>query len=503
MSQLGWGDSANTNSNISYDAETSKTAELFKSSKKLKQSLQKQKKQQQEELQSQQQVEVFSVSQVNKAIRETLEQKFAIFWIKAEISNFTNHSSGHFYFSLKDAKSQISAVMFRGHNARLKFRPENGMEVLVQAKISVYEPRGSYQLYCEYMEPVGAGALQLAFEQLKNKLKAEGHLEPSKKKPIPQMPQHIGIITSPTGAAIQDMINVLTRRYRQAEVTLIPALVQGAGAAPKIVEAILMAQKIKNLDVLIVGRGGGSIEDLWAFNEESVARAIIECSIPVISAVGHEIDFTIADFVADLRAPTPSAAAELVAKNALELSEKLRQFKARMVQAMRRQYSQYSQSLRLLSCRLIDPKKQFDDHRMRCDELVQRFHRALIGKLQLTEAHVGRIKGRLVNPRYVLEKLQQRNDFLHNRLNAAIRKQLESRQRSFRQQVTLLQSLSPLNVVSRGYSLVEKESVLITDSQQLRSGDFVEIRFASGSAKAEIVSLDNQTKSFSVFEEGN
>ncbi|HWU44750.1 MAG TPA: exodeoxyribonuclease VII large subunit, partial [Bdellovibrio sp.] len=237
---------------------------------------------------------VLSIEQLNVQIKQLLEGQIGQVWVRGEISNFKAHTSGHFYFSLKDSKSQITAVMFRGHNSRLKFKPVDGMEVLVRARVSVYEPRGNYQLMCEMMEPVGAGALQKAFEQLKAKLKAEGLFEASRKRTLPHFPGHIAIVTSPTGAAIRDMMNVLSRRAKNIQITVVPTIVQGEGAAPQIIEAFKKAIALPDVDVIIIGRGGGSIEDMWCFNDEELARQIAASPIPVISAVGHEIDFTIA-----------------------------------------------------------------------------------------------------------------------------------------------------------------------------------------------------------------
>src|SRR3984957_18663367 len=279
--------------------------------------------------------EIWSVSDVNKAVKATLESQYKLLWIKGEISNFKPHSSGHFYFSLKDSKAQISAVMFRGFNQGLKFRPQDGLEVIVRGKITVYEPRGNYQIFCELMEPMGAGALQLAFEQLKKKLQAEGLFEAARKRPLPRLPKHVAGVTSPTGAAIRDILNVLGRRFKGLRVTLIPAVVQGDAAPRSVVAAIELACRLPDVDVMIVGRGGGSIEDLWAFNDERVARAIAASRVPTISAVGHEIDFTIADFVADLRAPTPSAAAELVCRNAAEISDRIQMLSAHLLRNLK------------------------------------------------------------------------------------------------------------------------------------------------------------------------
>ena len=259
---------------------------------------------------------IYNVEKLNAHIRQTLEGQLGVVWLQAEISNFKPHTSGHFYFSLKDSKAQISAIMFRGFNSKLKFKPHDGLEVIVRGRITVYEPRGTYQIMCEAMEPVGAGALQKQFEQLKEKLKLEGLFEATRKKPIPSYPRHVAIVTSPTGAAIQDILNIMSRRAKNVEITLVPALVQGVNAATSLVDSLKLALQLP-VDVIIIGRGGGSMEDLWSFNDETLARLISLATIPIISAVGHEVDFTICDFVADLRAPTPSAAAELVAKSSI------------------------------------------------------------------------------------------------------------------------------------------------------------------------------------------
>jgi exodeoxyribonuclease VII large subunit len=278
---------------------------------------------------------IYTVSDLTTEIRTVLEDSFAGVWVEGELSNFRHHSSGHMYFTLKDQESQIRAVMFRQQNRQLKFRPQDGLAILMYGEISVYEPRGEYQIVGEYMEPRGIGALQLAFEQLKERLQAEGLFDDSRKRPIPMLPGRIGVITSPTGAAIRDILQVLRRRFAGVDVLIYPVTVQGDQAAPEIVEAIRELNRRGGLDVLIVARGGGSIEDLWAFNEEVVARAIAASKIPVISAVGHQVDYTIADFVADLRAPTPSAAAELVVSKTDELAQRLDDLQARMSGAVR------------------------------------------------------------------------------------------------------------------------------------------------------------------------
>lgn len=408
---------------------------------------------------------VLTVGQLNKMIRRQLEGEFSALWLKGEISNFKSHPSGHFYFSLKDKDAQISAVMFRGYNAQLRFRPEDGMEVVVRGKITVYEPRGNYQIMCESMEPVGAGALQKAFEQLKRKLEAEGLFDQSRKRPIPAVPKHIAIVTSPSGAAIRDMLNVLSRRYKAARITLVPATVQGARAAGEIVKAIQLANQLSDVDVLIVGRGGGSIEDMWCFNEEVVARAIVASRVPVISAVGHEIDFTIADFVADLRAPTPSAAAELVAKNADELASLIRRLERNLVGSLRTRIQRMAERVRTTQRLLIDPRRRIEDAILRCDDLVERLERAIFDSIDKTQMLV---------------------EMTEERLETRLRRRLEATKAKFVRVAAMLDGLSPLRVLDRGYALVTLQNRALTDSSNAKPGDTLSIRLAKGEVEATV-----------------
>jgi len=433
---------------------------------------------------------IFSVSDINKAIKSTLEGSYKLIWLKGELSNFKPHSSGHFYFSLKDAKAQINAVMFRGFNQSLKFKPHDGLEVIVRGKITVYEPRGNYQIFCEMMEPVGAGALQMAFEQLKRKLEAEGLFAAEKKRQLPRLPKHVAIVSSPTGAAIRDMINVLSRRFRGLRVTLVPALVQGNGAPASICDALKLAQKMTDVDVMIVGRGGGSIEDLWAFNDERVARAIAACRVPIISAVGHEIDFTIADFVADLRAPTPSAAAELVCKNAGEIQEQIVTHGKRLTRAMVHHLQLERQALNGFAKRLVDPKRRLQDLALRCDELSQRLEqaaqRALERKRQLIELWLSR----LPSPRELILRRSQEIDMNRTRLEGHLVRTLEARKAKWARLTALLDAVSPLKVVERGYSITRKQNVLIKSVSQIAVGDTLEVTFAKGQARVKVEEVE-------------
>jgi len=365
--------------------------------------------------------EVPTVSQLTRRIRGHIEGTFFDLWVKGEVSNFRKPISGHAYFVVKDATCQMRAVMFRGQLSKVKFALQDGMECLFHGTISVYEAKGEYQLICDAVEPVGAGALQMAFEQLKQKLFKEGLFEAKHKKPLPALPKRIGIVTSATGAAVKDILKVLVRRFPNREILILPASVQGEKAAGEICQALELAERWnleqpnRRIDVLIVGRGGGSLEDLWCFNEEVVARAIFKCTIPIISAVGHEIDTTIADFVADLRAPTPSAAAELVIPRLQDLAERVDFHTNRMRIANRRRFEQYRLHLAHLTQRLIDPRRQIRQTKLNFTNTQQRLKVAMANRL----------------------------------LN--VRRRLESR-------MQLLDSLSPLNVIGRGYSLTQSES---------------------------------------------
>ncbi len=353
---------------------------------------------------------IYTVSELNSGIRSLLEGQFASVWLTGEVSNFKAHHSGHYYFSLKDKSSQISSVMFRGSNRLLRFQLEDGLEVIAQGRVTVYEPRGNYQLVLDYIEPKGLGALQLAFEQLKKKLEAEGLFDASRKKSLPLFPRKIGLITSSTGAAIRDLIHVLKRRCPSVEILLIPVSVQGEKAAPEIAAAIEEMNTFEEIEVMIVGRGGGSLEDLWAFNTEKVARAIVASKIPVISAVGHEIDITLADYVADLRAATPSAAAELVMPVKEELKLKIQGFREAL------------------------------------QTLMRYFFNAQREKFHFYKSH-------LKHPRKILEESLQRVDELEERLILAWKRQWQHLHGSFVTFSQTLKALSPLAVLKRGYSI--------------------------------------------------
>jgi len=384
---------------------------------------------------------ILTVSQISQKIRECLESQFPLLWIKGELSNFTAHSSGHWYFSLKDERSQIKGVMFRGQNQKLSFRPQVGEEVLVQGQISVYPPRGDYQILCHEMEIVGSGLLQRQFEQIKEKLKNEGLFDQERKRKLPPFPRHIVLINSPTGAAVRDILHILKRRFKAVKVTLIPALVQGEQAPASLLKALSLSKKFP-ADVLIIGRGGGSMEDLWAFNDENLARTIASHPIPGMSAVGHEIDFTVCDLVADLRAPTPSAAAELVVKNVDDLLEKIQRLKKQFIQNIQLQLKFLKDRLLALEKGLIRPDRLLQDFSQRLDEVSLRLSQIL---KQIFE----RAKERLKNCEQMLE------------------------------------SLSPKTVMKRGFSIVTNvKGDLVCNTKELKVKDILTIDFFKGQAKA-------------------
>lgn len=435
---------------------------------------------------------VLTVEQLNLRIKQLLEGQMVSIWLRGEISNFKAHTSGHFYFSLKDAKSQISAVMFRGFNSKIKFKVHDGLEVLIKGRISVFEPRGSYQILCEHMEPVGAGALQKAFEELKTKLKSEGLFESSKKRAIPSHPNKIVVISSPTGAAIQDFIQIVTRRAPFLDVTLIPTLVQGDGAPEKIMEALQMAWRLPNVDIIVLARGGGSIEDLWAFNDERLVRMIAQSPIPTISAVGHEIDFTISDFVADLRAPTPSAAAELVAKSSKELHQRLVHLSHNLNHSFNRKIKDLTSRLENLRLRLVDPQKNLQDLSLRNDELLNRLQVAT-DTLFLKHKHkLEVLTEKMPHPQVKMDLARREVNHKTKDLHTAIKKALESARHKLESRMAVLDSISPLKVLDRGYSIVTQGENVIRSADDVDINQELGIKFCKGAVKIKISELKKE-----------
>lgn len=432
------------------------------------------------------QPQIYSVSELTQDIRAILEAAFDTVWIDGEISNMRVAASKHAYFVLKDDKAQIRCVFFRHQRAKLKFAPEDGDQVLLLGRVTVYDARGEYQIIVETMEPKGLGALQKAFEQLKEKLSKEGLFDEAAKKPIPPIPWKVGIVTSPTGAAVRDIINIITRRNPKTSILLYPVKVQGEGAAEEIAQGIREMNRLKDIDVLIVGRGGGSIEDLWAFNEEIVARAIYDSRIPVVSAVGHEIDFTIADFVADLRAPTPSAAAELVVPVLADMERDLHSLSNQLLVYMRRMIADHNEQLRNYVDRRFfrQPMQIIQPSAQRLDDLNIRLIRALdTWVIRKREKLIGQVRRLLtVSPEKNLKHLEQKFTGQEHRLVQQILARVQLERERFEGIVKNLNALNPLSILDRGYGICtsKRTGKAVTSSAQVEKGDAVQIRLAKG-----------------------
>jgi exodeoxyribonuclease VII large subunit len=443
---------------------------------------------------------VFTVSQLNGQIKKLLESNYRFVWVKGEISNFRMPASGHCYFTLKDEHSQIRAVLFRAQQRSLRFAPEDGLQVICQGRISVYEPRGEYQLIIDVIEPHGFGQLQLAFEQLKKKLEAEGLFDPTHKRPLPLCPQRIAIVTSATGAAIQDMLKVLQRAPYPVTVTVFPVRVQGTGAAGEIaaaIDAVNTLSEAYQWDLIIAGRGGGSLEDLWPFNEETVARAVARSQVPIIAAVGHEIDWTIADLAADMRAPTPTAAAEWIVTQLDKIKKNLTEQQTRLVQSTVKRLESYQQVLRFLDKRLLDPRKRMADLRLFVDDRFTRLHLALSRRLEQFKANTGSLRQKLefYSPTARIgscrEALQQRSRELvwHQR------RRLEGCHARLHHSLARLQSLNPLAVLARGYSITYRlpEERIIVSETMVQLGERVRVQLAKGSLECLVTEKKPET----------
>lgn len=439
---------------------------------------------------------VYTVSSLTEKIKSLLEDHFEFVWVEGEISNFRMPASGHYYFVLKDDKAQIRAVMFRPQARYLKFMPDDGMKVIAQGRLGVYEPRGEYQIVLDYLEPLGVGALALAFEQLKKKLAGEGLFDQSLKRPLPFLPQRVAVITSPTGAAIRDFLKIIHRRFANIEIIIVPVKVQGEGASEEMVEALETINREIQADVIVLTRGGGSLEDLWAFNNEKLARAIRSSRIPVVSAVGHEIDVTISDLAADLRAPTPSAAAELLVMEKESLIERLREFKARLGQAERSYIHSLHQRFMLLSRGLRDPRRRIGDAWIRLDELHGRI-------IQLVS--------RIIRERRRGLAYEVRTLIVHSPSNkaASYGKILEfqahtltllmnRRFREYQMQVSILKErlkdLGPLSVLKRGYSITWRlpEREILRSAEGVLRGDRVDVLLAQGEMRCRVEDIRKQ-----------
>jgi exodeoxyribonuclease VII large subunit len=434
---------------------------------------------------------VWTVRDLVAAVRTHIEREYSDAWVEGEISNFRAHDSGHLYFTLKDQNSQLSAVMFRSQARLLRFRPENGMQVVVRGRVTIYEDRGQLQISAEYIEPKGAGALQIAFEQLKAKLEAEGLFDPARKKPIPALPRRIGIVTSPQAAALRDVLNILRRRHHAASILIFPAQVQGDAAALEVTAGIRYFNKARSVDVIIVARGGGSAEDLAAFNHEGLARSIASSEIPVISAVGHETDFTIIDFVADLRAPTPSAAAELVIRSLQGVEEQADGLRLRLARAMRYRLLMGRQALTEIAQhgafgRMMDG---INRRQQRVDDLRFRLERAELQGLerQRRRLEIASAAVRHYDMRRVLASMRRELEMKVGGMLAAARTLLLHSGSRLNQLSGRLEALSPVAILERGYALVfDAAGNLLKDAAQVKPGDEITARLAKGSITAEV-----------------
>ena len=434
---------------------------------------------------------IWTVRDLVAAVRTHIEREYGDTWVEGEISNFRAHDSGHLYFTLKDQNSQIRAVMFRSQARLLRFRPENGMQVVLRGRVTIYEDRGELQISAEYLEPKGAGALQIAFEQLKAKLEAEGLFDGARKKAIPTLPRRIGIVTSPQAAALRDILNILLRRHHTASVLIYPAQVQGEAASAEVSAGVRYFNRAHSVDVIIVARGGGSAEDLAAFNHEGLARVIAASEIPVISAVGHETDFTIIDFVADLRAPTPSAAAELVIRSRQEVEEQAEGLRQRLTRAMRYRLLMGRQELTELAqhgafARMVDV---INRRQQKLDDLKNRLDRA---ERQIMEQHRRRLEVaagavRHYDVRRILAGIRQELDARVAGLASATRTALLQRTGRLNQLEGQLQALSPLAILDRGYALVfDSTGSLLKDASRVKAGEEISARLAKGTLTATV-----------------
>ena len=427
---------------------------------------------------------IYSVSGLNAEIKSLLEESYPFVWLSGEISNFRIPASGHFYFSLKDSASQISAVMFRGQQRKLKFEPEDGMRVTGMGRISVYEPRGTYQIILEYLEPSGIGALQVAFEQLKIRLADEGLFDDDYKVDIPFIPNKIGIITSPSGAVVHDILQVVKRRFANVAIQIYPVKVQGDGAVQEICSALELLNDRAQCDVAILARGGGSLEDLQAFNSELVARAIFASRIPVISAVGHETDYTIADFVADLRAPTPSVAAELAVPEKSALEHRCRELTGQLNSKIYSYYNMLKMRTQEITRRLIDPRRKIEDLRLQIDDLTLRLNRMFAYNLRRERENLDFRMDRLKAnaPRLYIRKNRIQLDHIYNNLLKTFILFNTSKQIKIRELTAKLEALSPVAILSRGYSITRTipDARVIKDTRAVVLNQDVEVMVANG-----------------------
>ncbi len=429
-------------------------------------------------------IKPLTVSQITQKIKSIVESYFEDIWVEGEISNLRVPISGHYYFTLKDEFSQIKAVLFRSQIRYLSFEPADGLHVICRGRVTLYEQKGEYQIVVDYMEPTGAGAILIAFEKLKEKLFKEGLFDPAKKKSIPRIPRKVGIITSPSGAALRDILKVLKRRFYGLHIVIYPATVQGEKAPQEIIEGIRIFNLLGDVEVIVIARGGGSWEDLQAFNDEELARSIHGSRIPVISAVGHEMDYTIADFVADLRAPTPSAAAEMIVKSRDELKSILDSFEKRMRNSMMRYYELCRVRLSSIERRIVHPARRIWEIRLKIDELVERLINASKRLLSMKIASLNSRDFLLMSasPKKLISSLKRELQHSETRLRSSINSVLKAKRDCFNILTEKLDGLSPLNVLKRGYSItwLLPEMKIVRDSSDTRKGDSVRVRLWRG-----------------------
>jgi len=439
---------------------------------------------------------ILQVSELTKKVRFLIESELNTVWLTGEISNFIAASSGHWYLSLKDNKSQVKCAMFKGNNRRVRITPKNGQQVLVRAKVSLYEPRGDFQLIIEQMEDAGTGLLKQKFEQLKDKLALEGLFSLNYKQALPKSITRVGVVTSSTGAAIKDILSVLARRNPSLEIIIYPSLVQGDSASSQISEAIKLANERNECDLLIVGRGGGSLEDLWCFNDEQVVRSIFASKLPVISAVGHEIDTTLSDYVADLRAPTPSAAAELVSQDKSELLHRLQQIQQRLINSISANQNKTTQQFNGLLHRLqqVHPEQKLQFQQQKVDDLSIRLNTVMNRELTRFKQHPQHLAEQLtyLSPLKKISALKQQSSQQQQRLCIAMKFKLAAQTNKFVSLIEQLQLVSPLATIARGYSVTRNENQqVITSVAQVTTGELINIQLADGKINAKVLANKN------------
>jgi len=439
---------------------------------------------------------IYTVSALTREIRDRLETYFSLVWVSGEVSNLRQPLSGHYYFTLKDAGAQLRAVLFKGSHQHLRLKPQEGGQFLCRGRLTVYEPRGEYQLIVDYLEPLGLGALAQAFDALKTRLAAEGLFAPELKKPLPFLPQKIALVTSPTGAAVKDFLRLLRQRFPRVAVLIYPVKVQGAEAAGEIARALDDLAAVPGVEVIVLARGGGSLEDLWPFNEEVVARAIHRCPIPVVSAVGHEVDFTIADFVADRRAPTPSAAVELVVPDLAELTARLARLGGTLARTIDRRRDLARQHLYLMARRLPDLRRTLVDMRLRVDDraevLLRRTRRTMTHQEEQVRLAASRLF--LLSPRRSLASVRQRLDQAAQMLGQGLRRSQAERRRHLEHCRTQLAQLNPLAILQRGYAvatLLPQETV-IRDASEVDKGAAIRVQVARGRMDCEVQKVSGE-----------